>query len=79
MSLLASTSTLASDVYIKDIKVQGLERVEPETVRSYIDIDKSKMADDAKINEALKNLYSTGLFEDVAIKVKDNFSLEEKL
>ncbi len=71
-SLLASTSVFAGDVMIKDIKIQGLERVEPETVKSYIDIKKSKITNDEDINNALKNLYSTGLFEDVAIKVTDN-------
>ena len=71
-SLLASTSVLAGDVYVKDIKIHGLERVEPETVKSYIEIEKARLTDDAKINEALKKLYATGLFEDVAINMSDN-------
>ena len=37
-SLLASTSSIAASSYVSDIKVTGLERVEPETVISYIDI-----------------------------------------
>ena len=71
-SLLASTSVFAGDVYVKDIKIHGLERVEPETVKSYIEIEKARLTDDTKINEALKKLYATGLFEDVAIKMVDN-------
>ena len=42
LSLLTSTSVLAADVYVKDIKVEGLERVEPETVISYVNIKKGQ-------------------------------------
>ena len=70
-SLMASTSALASDVYVKNIKVEGLERVEPETVKSYINIKAEEPVNDEKLNAALKHLYATGLFEDVAIDVKD--------
>ena len=70
-SLLASTSALASSAYVGDIKVTGLERVEPETVISYIDIKKGETVSDEKLNAALKHLYATGLFEDVAINVNN--------
>ena len=67
--LLASTSALASSVYVKDIKIEGLERVEPETVLSYTNIKAGASTTDEAMNSALKNLYSTGLFEDVSINV----------
>ena len=70
-SLLASTSTLAADVYVKDIKVEGLERVEAETVKSYVNIKSGQNTNDEQLNDALKNLYATGLFEDVAINVNN--------
>ena len=67
--LMASTSALAASAYVKDIKVSGLERVEKETVLSYVDIKPGQNVSDEKLNEALKQLYATGLFEDVAINV----------
>ncbi|MBR4106430.1 MAG: outer membrane protein assembly factor BamA [Alphaproteobacteria bacterium] len=67
--LLASTSALASSVYVKDIKIDGLQRVEPETVLSYINIKSGASTTDEAMNSALKNLYSTGLFEDVSINI----------
>lgn len=70
-SLLASTSTLAADVYIKDIKVEGLERVEAETVKSYVNIKSGQNTNDEQLNDTLKSLYATGLFEDVAINVNN--------
>ena len=73
--LLASTSALAASAYVGDIKVAGLERVEPETVISYVDIKKGETVSDEKLNAALKHLYSTGLFEDVAINVNNGTML----
>ena len=77
--LLASTSVYASSVYVKDIKVSGLERVEPETVLSYINIQKGANTTDEKMNAALKNLYATGLFEDISIDVDSNSVMQVKV
>ena len=38
--LLAAFEVRAASVYVRDIKVEGLERVEVETVLSYVDIKK---------------------------------------
>ena len=77
--LLASTSALAASVYVKDIKVDGLARVEPETVLSYINIKPGANTTDDAMNMALKNLYSTGLFEDVAINVDNSHIMHVKV
>ena len=79
LSLLASTSAFAASVYVKDIKVEGLERVEKETVISYVDIKKGQSASDADINAALKDLYATGLFEDVSINVTSSGTMVIKV
>ena len=39
---LMSSTAQASSVYVREIKVDGLERVEPETVMSYVDVKKGK-------------------------------------
>ncbi|MBQ8677020.1 MAG: outer membrane protein assembly factor BamA [Alphaproteobacteria bacterium] len=77
--LLASTSSLAAGVYVKDIKISGLERVEPETVLSYINIKKGSTTSDEAMNAALKNLYSTGLFEDISINVDSASVMQVKV
>lgn len=78
-SLLASTSLLAAPVYVKNIKVEGLERVEPETVISYVDIKAGQSTTDEKLNAALKHLYATGLFEDVTINVNNSGTMVIKV
>ncbi len=77
-SLLASTSLMAA-TKVNDIKVSGLERVEPETVISYVNIKKGQTTDDTQLNEALKQLYATGLFEDVSMNVSSSGILTIKV
>lgn len=70
--LLLSFDANAAKVYVSDIEVQGLQRVEPETVMSYLDIQKNKAVSQSKLDDSLKQLYSTGLFSDVIFDTKDN-------
>ena len=70
--LMLSTSVHASSVYVRDISVQGLERVEPETVMSYIDITEDSEVSQEKLDIALKQLYATGLFTDVVFDFQNN-------
>ncbi len=41
--LLAAFEVRAASVYVRDIKVEGLERVEVETVLSYVDIKRTPL------------------------------------
>ena len=70
--LLAAFEVRAASVYVRDIKVEGLERVEVETVLSYVDIKKNTIIDDAKLDASLKQLYATGLFNDVSLNMKND-------
>ncbi len=70
--LLAAFEVRAASVYVRDIKVEGLERVEVETVLSYVDIKKNTIIDDAKMDASLKQLYATGLFNDVSLNMKND-------
>ncbi len=49
------------------IVVEGNRRVEAETVRSYFNVSPGERLDNYKIDQALKALYATGLFQDVRI------------
>jgi outer membrane protein insertion porin family len=49
------------------IIVEGNRRVDAETIRSYFNTQPGQKLDAAKIDEALKGLYATGLFSDVRI------------
>ncbi|MGE5540082.1 MAG: outer membrane protein assembly factor BamA [Gemmatimonas sp.] len=53
---------------IREIRVEGVQRIEPETVRSYLTIRAGEDFDPAKVDESLKALFATGLFADVSIR-----------
>ncbi|MGH9806091.1 MAG: POTRA domain-containing protein, partial [Terriglobia bacterium] len=53
---------------IQSIQVEGNKRVEPETVRSYLTFTVGDTYDPAQIDESLKALFATGLFQDVRIR-----------
>ena len=52
---------------IKDIQVTGNRRVEPETVRSYLQFSPGDAYSPGKADASIKALFGTGLFSDVKI------------
>ncbi len=66
---LSMTGAWAKEV-VRTIDVEGNRRVETPTVMSYIDIKPGEAASEDKIEDILKNLFSTGLFADVVIEQK---------
>ncbi len=75
LALMSSVSAHAASVYVENIKVEGLQRVEPETVLSYVTVQKNSLADSAALDESLKQLYDTGLFNDVSLNMLQNGTL----
>lgn len=52
---------------VKDIRIEGLQRIEPGTVFSYLPIKQGDTFTDDKAAEAIRALYATGFFNDVRI------------
>lgn len=52
---------------IGGIAVQGNQRIEGATIRSYLTLSEGDAFDPARIDRSLKNLFATGLFADVNI------------
>jgi outer membrane protein insertion porin family len=52
---------------IQAIKVEGNERIEAGTIRSYLLVQPGDAFDPDRIDRSLKTLYSTGLFQDVRL------------
>ncbi|PPR16836.1 MAG: Outer membrane protein assembly factor BamA [Alphaproteobacteria bacterium MarineAlpha9_Bin3] len=61
------THAQTSDDIISNIKIEGNQRVELDTISSYLNISSGDVFDIDKLNNSLKNLYSTGFFSDVNI------------
>lgn len=64
--------TVGQTDVIQGIAVQGSQRIEPATVRTYVTVREGDAFDPARIDASLKNLFGTGLFADVSITRQDN-------
>ena len=60
---------------IRSIQVQGNQRVEPNTVASYLLFSPGDPYTDERVDLSLKTLYATGLFADVQITPGENDSV----
>ena len=59
--------TPAGAEQIRQVRVEGSQRIETATVLSYIDLQAGDQFDPDKLDHALKNLFATGLFADVSL------------
>ncbi len=57
---------------IDQIVVEGAQRIDPETVLSYLNIREGDPFSGSVINDSLKTLFGTGLFADVTIRQQGN-------
>lgn len=80
-ALLVGVMTVceAQAATVKEVQINGLQRVEPETVTAYLEIEKGQNVSQLEIDSALKRLYATGLFSDVSLDMLGNGVLSVKL
>ncbi|MGE5270597.1 MAG: outer membrane protein assembly factor BamA [Thiohalocapsa sp.] len=57
---------------IADIRIIGIQRIEPDTVRSYLLLQPGDQWDAERIDRSLKALFATGLFADVKLTREGN-------
>ena len=53
---------------VKQIRVVGAQRIEAETVRSYMSFRRGDTVNAASLDKSLKDLFKTGLFRDVTLR-----------
>ena len=56
--------SLADDFVVKDMRVEGLQRISEGTVFNYLPINIGDTVDHIRISEAIRALYTQGLFDD---------------
>lgn len=71
-AIALSTGAMAQEAFdggiIREIRVEGSQRIEGATVRSYLTVQAGDSFDPDKIDQSLKSLFATGLFADVSIR-----------
>ncbi len=73
-------NSLAVADIIKDIKINGNERIPDETILMFADINENDEINDEKINNILKDLYDSNFFNNVSVSYNKNIltiNLEE--
>src|SRR4051812_4257222 len=71
-SYSAVAQTITSGDPIEQVVIEGNQRIEADTIRSYMEINPGDAFDAAKVDRALKNLFATGLFADVHLRRDGN-------
>ncbi|MCB1721846.1 MAG: outer membrane protein assembly factor BamA [Alphaproteobacteria bacterium] len=66
LAVIAPLSAYAQTL-IREIHIQGAERIEPETIQSYMDIKVGDPMTREMLDAGLKSLFATGLFADVTL------------
>jgi len=76
VALLASQQSVAQEMFtgepIANIRVEGNQRIEADTVISYMQLSAGDRFEAPKIDRALKNLFASGLFADVSFRREGN-------
>lgn len=62
----------AQTARVDSIQIEGAQRIEEETIRSYLDIREGQTVSASQINQAFRRLVATGLFQDVRITPRSN-------
>jgi outer membrane protein insertion porin family len=80
--LMLAESAWAFDPFVvKDIRVEGIQRIEPGTVFSYLPVKVGDRMTDEKASGAIRALFATGFFRDVRLEVQGSVlivNLEER-
>jgi outer membrane protein insertion porin family len=71
MAQRSAASAPAGD-RIANIRIEGIQRIEPETVRSYLLLQPGDAWDAERVDRSLKALFATGLFADVKLTRQGN-------
>ena len=70
LSVTSVSAFAVTPFVVRDIRLEGLKRVEPNTVFSYLTIKQGDTFNDDKASAAIRALYATGFFNDVRISAE---------
>ena len=70
IGMAAALNACAFDPFVvKDIRVEGIQRIEAGTVFSYLSVKVGDTMTEEKASQAIRSLYATGFFKDVSLEV----------
>ncbi len=72
LALLPLTSLAAGDFVVKDMRVEGLQRISEGTVFNYLPVNIGDTIDSVRIGEAIRALYGQNLFDDIEMRREED-------
>ena len=69
VALTAASATIAEAAVVRSIQVQGNQRVADQTIADFVNFQPGKNYSGADLDEAITQLFRTGLFGDVSVRV----------
>lgn len=69
LTLIASAAWAVNPFTVRDIRIEGLQRVEPGTIFVSLPVHVGEVYNDEKGSSAIRTLFGLGLFKDVRIEV----------
>jgi len=69
---LPFTSMAADEFVVKDMRVEGLQRISEGTVFNYLPINIGDSIDSVRIGEAIRSLYGQDLFDDIELRREED-------
>src|SRR5512139_2683269 len=68
----ATFAQVRAPFVVKDIRVEGVQRIEPGTVFSYLPVKVGDRMTEETAQQALRALYATGFFKDVRLEAEND-------
>jgi len=68
LALLPLTAMAAGEFVVRDMRVEGLQRISEGTVFNYLPINVGDTVDNVRIGEAIRALYGQELFDDIEMR-----------
>src|SRR5512139_773713 len=68
----AALAQISAPFVVKDIRVEGVQRIEPGTVFSYLPIKVGDRMTEEAAQQALRALFATGFFKDVRLEAEND-------
>lgn len=70
-SLLIGSVVSAQNYVVKDIRIEGLEQINPGAVFTTLGLDPDAAVQTGSVKDLVEKLYATGLFKDVVVKTEN--------
>ena len=70
LALISFSTNVAGELLISDIKIEGLQRVEPGLVFNNLPFDVNDSIESIDVSSTIKLLYKTGQFKDISLELE---------